>query len=135
MYRRNRSPSLLYSCTTFSTSSYHRPPSFPVSPSFDSPPIFFHSIFNSDLFLIQRLHVSVFESRHIRSETCFNGKSNPEICSRDIAIRNREREREILVSWRMTKTGVSVFRSETLETSGRRICKRTSFEFEANLAK
>lgn len=35
----------------------------------------------------------------------------------------------------MTKTGVSVFRSETLETSGRRICKRTSFEFEANLAK
>lgn len=35
----------------------------------------------------------------------------------------------------MTKTAVSVFRSETLETSGRRICKRTSFEFEANLAK
>lgn len=51
------------------------------------------------------------------------------------AIRNKEREREILVSWRMTKTAVSVFRSETLETSGRRICKRTSFEFEANLAK
>lgn len=39
-------------------------------------------------------HVSNRKSRYIRSETCFNGKSNPEICSRWTRYEiKRERER------------------------------------------
>lgn len=74
---------------------YLLPLSFPVSPSFDSPPVFFHSI--SAWFWPlspSTSRSSNRKSRHIRSETCFNGKSNPEICSRWTRYEiKRERER------------------------------------------